>query len=236
MRPDLKNAVQTLVQHENVAKIALPDIGGEFHMIRILRQTLFALGLAFANTSAFAAPVTFNFTFDDPASTAQAVGSITFEDTLLALDVTVTGSAAGDGTFTITDFEEVVFDTDGGTLNFGANLVGQPTSDSIWGTPDGASGDFNLFAAGLPDGAERYPQSRPAPNGKGPNTPSGVFYFTLGANFGFDEPMVLTGMSVPAGPVAPPATLPIGRNAMLLLAGMLGLVAAFAIRRRKLRA
>jgi hypothetical protein len=252
LRPDLKNAVQTLVQHENVAKIAPPDIGGEFHMIRILRQTLFALGLAFANTSAFAAPVTFNFTFDDPASTAQAVGSITFEDTLLAnpgandfllpnpavlaLDVTVTGSAAGDGTFTITDFEEVVFDTDGGTLNFGANLVGQPTSDSIWGTPDGASGDFNLFAAGLPDGAERYPQSRPAPNGKGPNTPSGVFYFTLGANFGFDEPMVLTGMSVPAGPVAPPATLPIGREAMLLLAGMLGLVAAFAIRRRKLRA
>ena len=68
MRPDLKNAVQTLVQHENVAKLAPPDIGGEFHMIRILRQTLFALGLAFANTSAFAAPVTFNFTFDDPAS------------------------------------------------------------------------------------------------------------------------------------------------------------------------
>lgn len=216
-------------------------------MIKGFRQPLFAIGLLLAASCATAAPVTFNFTFDDPNSSAQAVGSITFEDTLLAnpgansfflpdpavlaLNVTVSGSAFGDGTFGISDFVQVVFDTDGATLDLGSQLVGQVTPDSsIWGTPDGGSGDFNLFSQG-DKGANRY-ENGSAPTGSG-IPPDGVFFFTLGANGGGGEPMVLTGMAPPGGPAPAPASLPIGREAMLLLAGMLSLVAAFALRRRK---
>lgn len=222
-------------------------------MIKTLHQALLATGLLVAASIATAAPVTFNFTFDDPNSAAQAVGSITFEDTLLAnpgvndfflpdpavlaLTVTVSGATNGNGTFGINDFAEVVFDTDGATLDLGSQLVGQVTPDSsVWGTPDGNSGDFNLFSSapvGNPQG--HYSQTNAATGGN--PAPNGVFYFTLGANGGNDEEMVLVGMAQPGGGPGPaPANLPIGRNAMLLLAGMLGLVAAFALRRRKHRA
>ena len=218
-------------------------------MIQVLHRPLLAFGLLLAASCVSAAPLTFNFTFDDPNSDAQAVGSITFEDTLLAnpganefflpdpavlaISMTVSGATSGNGVFGLEDFTEVVFDTDGATLDFGSQLVGQATPDSTWGTPDGNSGDFNFFSSGG-KGVNRYASGGNAPTGGA--APEGVFFFTLGANGGADEEMVLAGMSVPAGPVAPPATLPIGREAMLLLAGMLGLVAAFAIRRRKLRA
>lgn len=194
-----------------------------------------------------AAPITFPFVFDDPASTAQAVGSITFEDTLLAnpgvndfslpdpavlaLTVTVSGSAAGNGTFGIADFTGVVFDTNGGTLNFASQLVGQPTSGGSWGTPDGNSGDFNLFSAGPPKGAERYANRPHAPAGTN-IPPDGVFFFTLGANGGLDEPMELTAMGVTGGPITPPATLPIGPGAWLALVGLIALGGLVVLRRR----
>ena len=212
--------------------------------IRYPLATLFLVGtLGVAN----AAPITFQFTYDDPASTAQAVGSITFESTLLqnpgtndfslpnpavlALNVTVSGAALGNGTFAITDFTGVVFDTFGGTLDLGSQLVGQPTAGGPWGTPDGNSGDFNLFS-GMPTGPSNYNQPRNAPNGASA-PPDGVNYFTLGANGGAGEPMELVGMS--AVGVAAPATLPIGRNAWIVLTGLLGLVALLAFRRRSVR-
>jgi hypothetical protein len=199
-------------------------------------------------SSAFAAPITFPFRFADPTGPAQAVGSITFESTLLvnpgandfflpdpavlALDVTVSGSIAGNGSFGITDFNEVVFDTAGGTLDFGSQLVGQPTSGGPWGTPDGSSGDFNLFVSGGTRAAgERYPSASVVPNGVAA-PPNGNFFFTLGANGGAGENMVLTAMGAPV----PPPMLPIGRNALLLMAGLLGLGGVLVLRRRKLRA
>lgn len=198
---------------------------------------------------AHAAPITFQFTFDDPASTAQAVGSITFESTLvqnpgqqffdlpdpavLALNVTVSGAANGNGTFAITDFTGVVFDTNGGTLDFASQLVGQPTSGSPWATLDGKSGDFNLFSGSPKRGEPGYGDSPTTPNGSNP-TPDGVDPFTLGANGGNGEPMVLVGMS-PLGGYTAPASLPFGRNAWIVLAGLLGLAALFAVRRRSAR-
>lgn len=210
-----------------------------------LAALLFAGSLGVAN----AAPITFQFTFDDPASTAQAVGSITFESTLLAnpgtndfflpdpavlaLNVTVSGSANGNGTFTLADFNEVVFDTNGGTLNFGSQLVGQATSGSPWGTTDSNGGDFNLFSGSPVAYPARYNQPATAPTGVNV-APSGVWYFTLGANGGADEPMELVGMSAGGG-VTPAAALPIGRGAWLALAGLLALVGLVAFRRRTLR-
>ncbi len=214
----------------------------------IVRYTFAALFFVGTLGVANAAPISFQFTFDDPASTAQAVGSITFESTLLqnpgannftlpnpavlALNVTVSGSASGNGTFSITDFTGVVFDTFGGTLNFGNQLVGQPTSGGSWGTPDGNSGDFNLFSTGPARGPSNYGQPQTAPNGA--NTPpDGVFFFTLGANGGAGEPMVLVGMNA-AGGLAP-TTLPIGRSAWIALTGLLALAGLIVFRRRSVR-
>ena len=110
--------------------------------------------------------------------------------------------------------------------------AGQPTSDSSWGTPDGNSGDFNLFS-GQPTAPSRYPMQPAAPTGSN-LPPDGVFYFTLGANGGSGEPMELVGMRV-AGAAAAPATLPIGPSAWFALASLLGLAGLLAFRRRAVR-
>ena len=213
------------------------------------RCTLAALLTVGVFGVAYAAPITFQFTFDDPASTAQAVGSITFEGTLvqnpgqqffdlpdpavLALNVIVSGAANGNGTFAITDFTGVAFDTNGGILDFASQLVGQPTSGSPWATLDGNSGDFNLFSGSPKRGDSGYGESPNTPDATNP-TPDGVDPFTLGANGGNGEPMVLVGMSALGGYTSP-ASLPFGRNAWIVLAGLLGLVALFAVRRRSPR-
>jgi hypothetical protein len=49
------------------------------------------------------------------------------------------------------------------------------------------------------------------------------------------DAMVLTAMGVNGVPVSAPATLPVGHNAMLLMAGLRGLGAVVVLRRRKLR-
>ena len=216
-----------------------------------VRRTLATLFFAGMLGVANAAPITFQFTFDDPASTAQAVGSITFESTLLqnpgandfelpdpavlALNVTVSGAAMGNGTYAITDFTGVVFDTNGGTLNFGSQLVGQPTTGSPWATLGENSGDFNLFSSGSVRGTSNYSQAPVAPKGVNP-TPEGVDPFTLGANGGTGEPMELIGMNAVGGGNATAAVmLPFDRSTWTLLAGLLGLVAVVAFRRRSLR-
>jgi IPTL-CTERM motif len=175
--------------------------------------------LAMMVTSAIAAPVTLNFTFANGSATA--VGSITFESTLLnnpgfnnltlpnaavlALNVTVSGAGAGNGTFGIGSFASVAFDTNGGTLNLSQNLIGQATPGGPWGP--GSAGDFNLFSTGPP-------------------APRGVDPFILGANNGLDVPMLLTRM----GPLAAPSSVAVPTldewNLMILalLVGMAGIV------------
>jgi hypothetical protein len=154
-----------------------------------------ALLLLLAGT-AQAVPVTFDFTFQDPNSTAQAVGFVTFQANLLpnpagclegsdfnlpnpavlALQVTVSGATSGNGTFDLTDFERIAWCTNGAKLDLCTELVGQPTRNDPWGTPsDGDGGDFNLFAAA-------------------PQAPEGEWYFTLCADDGSAECMELTSM------------------------------------------
>ena len=165
-------------------------------------------------------------------------GSITFESTLLAnpgsnsfnlpnpavlaLNVTVTNSGVADGSFTMADFTGVVFDTNGGTLNFNQQLVGQPTAGDPWGTPSGGDGgDFNLFSRNMTGLA--------APSG-GALPPNGVFYFTLGSNGGNGPAATLGSMSRAAG-AAVVAAPGLGGWAMALLAGLFGLGASLALRR-----
>jgi len=178
--------------------------------------------LAAAATSAFAAPITFNFRFVDGVSGATTTGYITFESTLLAnpgantfalpdpavlaLQATVSGAAAGNGTYGIGAFNQVIFDTTASGLDLRQQLVGQPTTGAGWGTPDGTSGDFNLFAAA------------PGPNG--------MWFFTLQSNGGAGaEPMVLASMT-PAGNVPT-----LGEWGMVILSLLLGLGAWIALRR-----
>jgi len=153
---------------------------------RTVHAVMLGIALAAATvTLASASPVTFDFTYAGGGATA--VGSITFESTLLAnpgnntfllpnpavlaLNVTVSGASAGNGTFGIGSFNRVFFFTDGVTLDLSKSLIGQ----AGWGP--GVNGDFNLFGAA------------PAPDGVDP--------FTLGANGGASTDMTLSQMAPP---------------------------------------
>lgn len=190
---------------------------------RVLLGLTFCLAVA---TSALAAPITFNFKFVDPVSGAATTGFITFESTLLVnpgansfflpdpavldLRATVTGAAVGNGTYGIGSFNQVVFDTTATGLDLGRQLVGQPTAGAAWGTPDGTSGDFNLFAAA------------PGPNG--------MWFFTLQSNGGAGvEPMVLASM-IAAGNVPT-----LSEWTLIVLSLLLGLGAWFTLRRQGCR-
>jgi len=181
-----------------------------------------AILLAATATAALASPIKFNFTFAGGGATAK--GFVVFESTLLSnpgsnsfilpnpavldVQVTVSGAAAGNGTFGIASFGEVFFDTHGATLNLGKELVGQPTPGSPWGTPDSHGGDC-CFGA-----------SAPAPNN--------IYYFTLGANGGRSgESMVLQTMAPVV--LSVPALDDWSRLALALMVGGAGVV---LIRRR----
>jgi hypothetical protein len=160
-------------------------------------------------------------------NSAVITGSITFESTLLAnpglndfmlpdpavlaLTATVSGASAGNGTFGLSDFNEVVFDTNGGTLDFNQQLVGQPTNGDPWGTPSGgAGGDFNLFRSTL-------------------SAPNGQFFFTLCANGGSgDCTNLISAINAAASTTSAPA---LNNWALLALAGLLGLAGFAGLRR-----
>ena len=118
---------------------------------------------------------------------ATATGTITIDDAVLpnpsdgyinqvapellgitAFSITVSGASAGNGTWTLEDFDEfswgTSWDTDFVALDLSQELVGQPTTNGVWGTSDlfgGCSsescGGFNIFpiapASGAPEGS-----------------------------------------------------------------------------------
>lgn len=132
-------------------------------------------------------------------------GTYDMYNDIVSLSITITGASSGNGTWTKADLAPIsnlgtytYWDTGGAMLNMNQELVGQPTTGNPWGTPDGLSGDFNLFFD----------------NGG----PIGTFYFTLTTDGGNEDSMLLTSFT-PVGNVPEPGTLVLAGSGILALAG-----------------
>ncbi len=149
---------------------------------------------------------------------------------VLDFEVTVSGSAAGDGTFTEADYQTIIFNTNGGALDLDAELVGQPTDGDPWGTPSGGNGgDFNIFINGADGTGDRYGEPAQPQGGGAP--PQGTFFFEITANGGAGESMLLTSFR-PAG-VPEFQTVPtLSKLGIALLLGLLMAIGVFAVARR----
>jgi hypothetical protein len=176
------------------------------------------VALSFCAGLAQAGNLTFNLAWSGASlgNQASATGQITFDETLLPnpgfcgptcvglgndliaaiIDLTVTVSGAANslhnGTFYLSDFNSVYWNTGGApvgsaTLDLSQELVGQAVtgSSSAWGDPNGSdNGDFNVFGLG----------GTYAPSGWEP------FLLQAGGNKGGGEIMVLTSFAPAAAP------------------------------------
>lgn len=200
-----------------------------------MKRMLAALAvLGLTVTSVIASPFTFHFTFSSQTTSAKAVGFVTFESALLPnpgafpgptgwlqlpnpavldLQVTVSGATSGNGTFLLGSFNGIHWDTGDATLDLAKEFVGQPTPGSPWGTAGsqcgGNAGDFNFETT----------------SGPGPN---GISCFTLAADRGNADAMILTAM---ASPTAAPVPM-ISEGGLALLAAIVALTMVRTLRRR----
>ena len=159
--------------------------------------------------------ITYDVTYSGASLGNSAVGTGTFTlDTSLinnpgftsspavpfvtAFSLTISGASSGNGTFGIGDFEGAILDTDGGTLNFAEQLIGQPTAGDPFGTPDGNGGDFNFFS-----------------NPSDPSAPSAVAFFTIGTSGGSGDALQLTSVMPEATAVPEPSSLVLDSVALL---------------------
>ncbi len=194
------------------------------------------LALGALAVPAVASPITFDLQWSGSyyGNSASASGTITIDDSLYtqpaswvsggiapwvtALNVTVTGATAGNGTFTLSDFVGMNWDTNGGVLDLSTQLLGQPTNELPWGTPysyNSMAGDFNLFNSS-----------------SSPKAPDGKWWFVLAANGGNDEWMQLTYFGIP-GSLDPVFPSPEPSSIALLLGAMAGFAGLGMARRRK---
>ena len=131
-----------------------------------INATLVAIGMLYA-TDISAAVVQYSASWSGTpnANTATATAVISIDTAIVPnpgdyfdfgtiplwfvdIQLTIQGATSGNGVFQKSDFEGLVWDTSGGTLNLNQELVGQVTSNKPWGTTtDSLSGDFNIFAA-----------------------------------------------------------------------------------------
>lgn len=161
---------------------------------------------------------------------------------VLDLSITIVGADAGNGTFDENDFGRVVFDTNGGTLDLSRSLMGQPTDNLPWGTPPteetrsttgaepGISGDFNLFIEpSMPERQPDYAAGAPRePNAAIDLPPNGEWFYTLQANGGTANALVLTAF----GPLQGHSAVPFNATWALVLLG-LAMAAAVWFRQRR---
>jgi len=151
---------------------------------------------------------------------ALAMGSITFEQSLLAnpgrsvydpgnslqgaygtptlnlvtaLSVLVTGSTNGNGTWGLSDFDAVVFDSSLRPLDLTRELVGQATASLIGKT--GGQDDPNPFASFVQSYTGDFQLFAKA----GSAAPTGIYPFQLGTNGGNDDPLQLISFAPAEG-------------------------------------
>lgn len=133
-------------------------------------------GQPYGNTAAAEAFILIDTDLWNAATTDYETASLTASG-ILGLDLTITGAATGNGTFTEADFDLYQWDTLGFTLDLAQELRGQALGSAFWGVgPSGESGDFNLIS-GLPA------------------SPTGTDYFELTTAGGTGDPMRLTSIS-----------------------------------------
>jgi len=153
-------------------------------------------GATFGNNATATGQITLDLTtLPNPAAQGYDLSNDT-----ASLTVTVVGASSGNGTWTKADLGFTFWWTGGVALNMNQQLVGQATLGNPWGTPDGNSGDFNLFFNN--------------------NGPSGTFYFTLTTDGGTQDPMLLTSFA-PVSSTPEPGTLIMLGTGVLGLAGTL---------------
>ena len=158
-------------------------------------------GVSFGNNATATGQITLDLTtLPNPGGPAYDM----YPD-IASMTLTVSGAISGNGTWTRSDLAPIsnlgtytYWDTGGATLDMNQQLVGQPTTGSPWGTPDGISGDFNFFFT----------------NGG----PIGTFYFTLTSDGGNGDTMALTSV---APEVPEPGTLVLAGSGIMLFAGSL---------------
>ncbi len=107
-------------------------------------------GAPFGNTAMATGTITLDETLlGDPFNYAGAAGP---GDPFIAVSITISGAALGNGTFGSSSFSYVALSSDGSVLNLTKQLVGQASGSGLWGeydfNNDNYSGDFNLFANG----------------------------------------------------------------------------------------
>jgi hypothetical protein len=138
-------------------------------------------GLSFDNDASAFGQITLDLTtLPNPSPSPDGYDLFS---SIQSLSVTVIDSGSGDGTWTQSNLVPTsglgtytYWWTGGGALNLATELVGQSTVDGgPWGTPDGNSGDFNLF---FNDGG-----------------PIGTYYFTLTTSDGTGDSLLLTEFS-----------------------------------------
>lgn len=122
--------------------------------------------------SSFSVPdISINKTTDPAFNAKSPITSL-----IKQLDLTITGSGAGDGNYTLADYPDggVIWNTNGANLDFSKELVGQTTQGLPWGsivsappgtsysksylTPGNYGGDFNIFdpPGCVPTGVETF--------------------------------------------------------------------------------
>jgi hypothetical protein len=132
-------------------------------------------GASFGNAATATGRMTLDLTTLPNPTPGNA--EINIYNDIQSLTLTVTGASSGNGTWTKADVYYTYWWTGGVTLNMYRDLIGQPTTGNPWGTPDGLSGDFNLFI-----------------NDPGP---VGTYFFTMTTNGGAGDTMLLTEFSLP---------------------------------------
>ncbi len=218
-----------------------------------MKNILIILTALILSAQIHAAPQRYDFVFTGDGNPATATGYIVFETSLmpnptvnsdnfiplpdplvLDINVTVSGSTSGDGTYTLVDFDQIAFATDGATLDLTTELVGQVTPNGTWGTPDGSNGDFNLFGISQqqPPPLQAIDYTTLAATQGGPiivGPPTGVFYFTLAASGGGGEPMVLSSFH----PFVATAVPALSSSILLMLTLLLFSIGLYVVKKRK---